>query len=290
MVPRTFILNLSSKRTISPSRQARTEEKDLQIQVGRVYQTHYKDLDLYAFAIVIHVWQIVCVRMQHGELPSKEVGISLTLGWMSYFLSAYNLVEQHIRVAQEEVRFAVQHWENRLRDVGCGNQWITNRWAENISTVDQDVVFHRNETADRYLKALDKLGKEGLAIAIIEEENKSEPTQLRTTSQEPPEGMDFARRQIASMWYSMDTSLLKAAPERLKSSTEKAFSRAFHLSSASCSHFLLALFSFPCQNSTLSSIDTLRRQIENSTIYLTYYQHWLYSSHSRAYSLQVLFH
>ena len=166
----------------------------LAIDTGRSLQldldhTDDKDLGLYAFAVVIHVWQIICIRMQHGELPPEEVDISLTLTWTSYFLSAHSLVKQHIRVAQDELRYAVQYWENRLKCVGYGNQWITNRWAENISTVNQDLVFYRNETADRYLKAFEKLGKEGITIAIIEEEKKGEPTQLRTMTQEPPEGM-----------------------------------------------------------------------------------------------------
>ena len=83
-------------------------------------------------------------------------------------------------------------------------------WTTAVHQVDQEKVVHRNETADRYLEFLEKYGKEGLAISIIEEETKGDLTQLRTMTEQSPDGMRTLRREMASMLYSMDTSLLKA--------------------------------------------------------------------------------
>ncbi len=113
-------------------------------------------------------------------------------------------------MSSDELKFAVQYWEDRLKLSGGGNRWMEERWAHKVPQLDQDDVIHRNDPADRYLEALDKCGKEGVAIRIIEEEKKGEKTQLRTIIEETVDGMKTARRQIASMLYSMDTSLLNA--------------------------------------------------------------------------------
>lgn len=169
-----------------------------------------EELDLYAFALVIHIWQIVCIRMQHGQFPPDEGSVSLCLSWTTYFLSAHTLVKVHHGGSEEDLRCAVQYWEKRLRSMGGGNRWMEAQWATDIPQDDLEAKVHRNETADRYLEALAKYGKEGLTMAIIKEEMKGESTQLRAMTQQSPDGMKNARRQITSMLYSMDTSLLKA--------------------------------------------------------------------------------
>ena len=171
---------------------------------------HTPELDIYAFAFVIHVWQIVCTRMQHGKFPPEEMEQSVCLTWTAYLLSAHAIVTGSRKVSLEELRYAVQYWEDSLRSMGGGNKWMEDRWAKYIPQIDQEAVIHRNETADRYLEALEKYGKEGLVLAIIAEEKNDECTQIRTMIQKSPEGMKVARRQMASMLYSMDTSLLKA--------------------------------------------------------------------------------
>ena len=168
------------------------------------------ELDQYALALVIHMWQIVCIRMQHGIYPPEEMEVSLCLRWAAYFLSAHAIVESCHQVSREELRFAVQYWEDRLRSMGGGNRWMEDQWANDIPHIDPDTVIHRNKTADRYLEALERYGKEGVTISIIEEEKKGDCTQLRTMTQQLPDGAKNARRQISSMLYSMDTSLLKA--------------------------------------------------------------------------------
>ena len=169
-----------------------------------------EELDIHAFALVIHIWQIACLRMQHGIMPPEETEVSLCLHWTAYFLSAFTIVQASRKVSFERLRYAVQYWEDRLRSMGGGNQWMEDTWAKGIPHIDPETVVHRNQTADLYLEALEQYGKEGVTISIIEEEKKGDCTQLRTMTQQSPDAMKNARRQIASMLYSMDTSLLKA--------------------------------------------------------------------------------
>ena len=166
--------------------------------------------DIYGIGLVIHVWQIVCFRMQCGTLPPAELDVSLCLSLTAYFLSAHAIIENFNPISPEELQGAVQYWEARLKLKGQGNKWMEDGWAHTIPDVDQDRITYRNETADAYMEALYMYGKEGVAHTIIETEKKGDRTQLRTMIESSPDGLKEARRQLASMLYSMDTSLLKA--------------------------------------------------------------------------------
>ena len=148
--------------------------------------------------------------MEQGELPSAEIEVSFCLNLSTYFLSAHVIVESYCTVTSEELRWAVQYWDDRLKLMGQGKQWMEDSWINAVHQVDLEKLFYRNETADRYLEYLGEYGKEGLAISIIEQETKGDQTQLRTMTEQSPEGMRTLRWQMASMLYSMDTSLLKA--------------------------------------------------------------------------------
>ena len=174
------------------------------------FSTHDEGLDVYAFALVIHVWQIVCYRMEQGTLPAADIEESLCLNLSTYFLSAHAIISNHCTVSSEELRCAVQYWEDRLKLMGHGNRWMEDPWTKAVPQNNQEEVVFRNEIADRYLEFLERYGKEGLGTAIIEQETKGDLTQLRTMSEQTPHGMRSLRREIAFMLYSMDTSLLKA--------------------------------------------------------------------------------
>ena len=169
-----------------------------------------ENYDVYAFALVIHVWQIVCWRMEQGSLPIADIDYSLCLDMGTYFLSAHVLVENYCTVSSEELRCAVLYWEDRLKLMGQGNKWMEDPWTKAIPQVNQENKVPRNEIADAYLESLETWGKEGLALSIIEQETKGEQTQLRTMTEQSPDGERSLRRQMASMLYSMDTSLLRA--------------------------------------------------------------------------------
>lgn len=168
-------------------------------------------LDVYAFALVIHVWQLVCLRLQNGEYPGNDV--SLSSQWSSYFLSAHVIAEQHrCKVSVSKLKKATQYWEERLQKKGEGTSWLKARWAIDIVQADQDGTFRRNATADRYLQTLDEEGVTPLTKVIMEESVNTIPgerTQLARMA-ESPEGLREARRQMAMMLRSMSTALLRA--------------------------------------------------------------------------------
>ena len=110
--------------------------------------TDNEELNIFAFALVIYVWQIVCLRMQYGGFPSDEPDEFLCLSWAVYFISEHSLVESIVEVAFDELRHATQYWEIRLSKMGGGNEWMT--WAKDVGTDTHDVdSFDRNERANR---------------------------------------------------------------------------------------------------------------------------------------------
>ncbi len=168
-------------------------------------------LDVYAFALVIHVWQLVCLRLHNGEYPRDDV--SLSSQWSSYFLSAHALVEGHqCEISISDLKFATQYWEERLQEKGRGTSWLKARWAKDIEQADQDQSYSRNATSDRYLQTLDQYGVTPLTKVILEDSVNALPaerTQLATMA-ESAEGLREACRQIVMMLHSMSTALLRA--------------------------------------------------------------------------------
>ena len=69
-----------------------------------------KDLDTYAFALVVCIWLVAAYRMQHGLPPSE----SLVAALGSYMLSASAMVGEYYNVLTKELRLAVLYWERRL--------------------------------------------------------------------------------------------------------------------------------------------------------------------------------
>lgn len=68
---------------------------------------------MYAFALIVHVWQVVFQRSQHGAYPDATE--SLALQWASYFHAAHSIVGAKFSCETEpsvsRFRFAVQYWE-----------------------------------------------------------------------------------------------------------------------------------------------------------------------------------
>ena len=62
-----------------------------------------KELDTYAFALVVYIWLVVAYRMQHGVPPSE----SLVVAFGSYMLSAHAMVEDYCNVPFKELKLAV---------------------------------------------------------------------------------------------------------------------------------------------------------------------------------------
>lgn len=185
------------------------------IQTARSVQldedaTDNEQLDVFAFALVIYIWQIVCVRIQHGGFPSDQPDDFLCVRWAAYFISAHSLVPSGFEIPFYELRYATEYWEVRLSKMGGGNEWMG--WAKDVGTDILDIDnFNRNELASRYIAILNQHGKTALALRIIEEEKKGDvATQIRTMNTSSPESARETIRQLACLLYSMNTSLIKA--------------------------------------------------------------------------------
>ena len=118
--------------------------------------------DKYAFALVVHVWQVVCLRLLHGVDPPEDPSKSLITYSGAYFLSAHSVVTARCSMAVSELKFAVKYWEDRLRQQGGNNPWLNDEWAKDIIQIDEDTNSHRNDTANRYLRALEEGLEAGL--------------------------------------------------------------------------------------------------------------------------------
>ena len=173
-----------------------------------------RELELYAFALVIHIWQIVCLRLQHGEYPSEGYRDSLSTFSGTYFLSAHSIVAMRCStLAVSELKVAVEYWEKRLRQIGGGIQWLKDHWAKDIVQLDEDPTFHRNTTADFYLHALETGLVGHLTGAVIEEEAKNDDldkTQLRKMAEKSRDSYLEVRRDMDYMLHTMEMPLLQA--------------------------------------------------------------------------------
>ena len=49
---------------------------------------------------------------------------------------------------------------------------MEDQWGKDIPRTDPDVLVSRNKTADRYLEAFERYGKEGITVVIMKEEAK----------------------------------------------------------------------------------------------------------------------
>lgn len=172
-----------------------------------------KILDTYAFALIIHVWQLACWRLQYGSYPDTDPEVSLSSKWGSYTITAHLLVCQQRTVLRAHLNMAVLYWETRLRLRGRGGGWLETRWAKDIQQNDQTISIHRNDLANRYLEMLDEHETLGLAYMVVDEEAKGYHTHLRDMAQASPESKKEATKQLSIMLTSMDTHLLKAIIE-----------------------------------------------------------------------------
>ena len=169
--------------------------------------------DKYAFALVVYVWQVVCLRLLHGVDPPEDPSESLVTYSGAYFLSAHSLVTARCLMSVSELKFAVKYWEDRLRQQGGNDPWLNDDWAKDIFQVNEDVNWYRNDTANRYLRALEEGFEGGLCNLLIDEETENkdaEKTQLQTMVHLSEDSSREARRQMLYMLLMIDPILLRA--------------------------------------------------------------------------------
>ena len=102
-----------------------------------------KDLDTYAFALVVYILLVAAYRMQHGLSPNE----SLVAAFGSYMLSASTVVEEYCKVPVKELRLAVLYWERRLNNASTRVVWIKEGWFRDITESPLTNTFTRNDTA-----------------------------------------------------------------------------------------------------------------------------------------------
>jgi len=173
---------------------------------------HIGESLLYAFALVVHVWQVVGYQAHHGSFPKQDE--SLSMRWVAHLLSAHSIVDSQIRNGRcsvDRFRFAVQHWESRIFDKGGRDIWTKAEWLRRIDGPIPRSPISRNDTADEYLRILETEGKVGLAFCVLKNELAGPVTPLRThLNPNRPEEKKWAVSEIFGIFNGMNIETLKA--------------------------------------------------------------------------------
>ena len=186
-----------------------------------------EDLDLYGLALVIHVWQVVCLRVQFGLFPDD----SLAVGFGAYFLSAHAVAEHYHAVAFPQLMSAVQYWEHRLNNANDHGLWEKEAWLRSIVEMDSTLPQNRNETANEYLQSLLESGKSHLAFLVMQRDASGQhSTPLRKYTEGERSNKVWALAEVTAILSSMDIELLKSLIDG--SLSRKAEIPAGHVSNA----------------------------------------------------------
>ena len=162
------------------------------------------ELDIYGFALVIHVWNVVCLWVHYGRSPFK----SLAFEFGVYFLSAHAVTGKCRTVTSQQLISAVQYWEKRLSDGHNRRSW--RKWLRTVAGFDSTLSQSRNETANEYLTTLIDAGKAELAYSIMQKDASGpHNTPLRKYTQGIHSQKSWALSEIIGILVSMDDELLK---------------------------------------------------------------------------------
>ena len=169
--------------------------------------TATKDLDSYALGLVVYVWLVVALGMQHGVPPSE----SLVLGFGSYMLSAHAIVADYCNVSFKEHRLTVLYWERRLENAPTRIIWSKEGWFRNIMELPLTKTSNRNDTATEYTRVLNFEGKARLANLIMKKAAASHHnTPLSSYTGAQLSKRSWALSEIITILATMDTDLLTA--------------------------------------------------------------------------------
>lgn len=171
------------------------------------------DLVMYSLAMVVHVWQLVCLKMLTGEVHSA--GESLSTLVASYFLAAEVLIAENSLLDQGELKLAVEHWEERLVTKGGTSSWLLSNLLKGVRDPDQDAPCYRNDSASEYLRVLEEEGLFYFALYILRKEESiipepgSQASPLRMLMQQTS-STDLLLGEMIKMLLSMDIEIIKA--------------------------------------------------------------------------------
>ncbi|KAL8724963.1 MAG: hypothetical protein Q9166_007656 [cf. Caloplaca sp. 2 TL-2023] len=166
---------------------------------------HQPDLDMFAYAIVVYTWLLVCKKRLHGGFPSEEE--RLHIRWAAYFLSTIQILNDDVQdLDYEHLAFAVCHWEKRSFK-RQRNIWARDTWFAAIDMDGVDAPCYRNEEATMYLGLLRDRHIEGLTEFIVRREVEINQSAMRKIPNAE------AYRGILAMMVSIDPDLLNAMIE-----------------------------------------------------------------------------
>ena len=174
-----------------------------------------KDIAVYSFALVVHVWQLVCFKLLNGGVYRESDSLSTQTA--SYFLAAHSIVEELIPVDVDEFKFAIEYWEVRLANI-CGNsRWVQRNLLHEVDVRDPDAPYHRNEVANEYMKTLDEKGLFCFALDILHKEHATKTpgysaSPLRLLMQQAAHAQ-IVLGALIKMLFSMGTEIIKAIIE-----------------------------------------------------------------------------
>ena len=164
-------------------------------------------LDTHGFALVIHVWQVLYLRVHYGVFPSHSLASELSV----YFLSAYTIIQSHHTVTFPQLKSAVQYWENRLNDAHDCGTWQKQAWLRTIPELDSTNPQIRNDIAHEYIDGLTKGGKAQLAFLIMKKDAAGPHiTPLRRYTEGIESKRNWALSELIAILASMDNELLKS--------------------------------------------------------------------------------
>ncbi|KAL9027055.1 MAG: hypothetical protein Q9196_004366 [Gyalolechia fulgens] len=169
----------------------------------------YKDdpkTDIFAHAIVVYTWLLVCKKRLQGALPADDE--YLHSRWSAYFLSAVNIFNDKVGTTDSTyLSFAVRYWEDRSIDKRKRSLWVHDIWLNRITMDDVDAPCVRNDEATGYLKILDERHIEGLTDLLVNQE-----VELQTSGMRKQPNI-VAYRWMVAMMTSIDPDLLRAIIE-----------------------------------------------------------------------------
>ena len=163
--------------------------------------------DLYLIALVVFVWQLTCLGIQHGFY---EKSASTSTLCSAHFLSAHCIIRPFHDVTWQEFKYAIQYYEDRLnRMVDANGNWIRRNLFKDMDEV-EFVLAPPDATAAHYLEALENRSLIGLVQAVWTRQKVEDPaTELRQLDDKPMEKR-LAMEELVVILASMNEDLLKA--------------------------------------------------------------------------------
>ncbi|KAL9023097.1 MAG: hypothetical protein Q9196_007389 [Gyalolechia fulgens] len=164
-------------------------------------------MDTFAYAFVVFIWQLVCLRRFQGGLPTR--GEYLHQRSASYFLSACQLLHELTTVDHACLTVAIRYWEDRFFAAIDERRLASQPWFDSIELFDVENRSFRNDTAEEYLIKWEEEGITGLVRLLLEQEERMEQSPLREWPEDQGES-DELFQALVLILASIDEQLLKA--------------------------------------------------------------------------------